>query len=341
MKDKLYKMMNWPEIEAIVYGEEGKPQTILGRHNVSSYTLFQTFQPNAKSVVLVIEGEGKTDKSKEYTMELADEAGFYAIAILGKIKAPYHYMVTDVKGARHKIYDPYDPAVYEKAVQFKKGDLDDFTDGGMYHAHRLLGATPLTVAGLKGVLFRVWAPAAIRVSVVGDFNDNNGKSHPMMKDDDSGIFSLFVPGVDSNAEYSYELHVKGGRIFNKLDPYATVNKGERSVIDVRKAFKWTDDGFSCIDKKTDRKKIPVSVYETDLKEFAGKTGKITDAAAKSFAADVADKGYNYIQCRLYGDTPYTLVDGTAANDLKRLVNALHDEGVGIIAAFNLSSFTDI
>ena len=93
MKDKLYKLMNWPEIEAVVYGEEGCPQEILGRHNIASYTLFQTFIPDAKQVVLVTE-----EDDKEYTMELADEEGFYAIAVLGKIKGSYYYLVTDLHG---------------------------------------------------------------------------------------------------------------------------------------------------------------------------------------------------------------------------------------------------
>lgn len=338
MKDKLYKMMNWPEIEAVVYGEEGRPQSILGRHTVSSYTLFQTFQPDAKSVVLVIEDDKNLSKTKEYTMELADEAGFYAIAILGKIKNRYHYTVTDMKGTRHTVYDPYDPSIYESVIELKKSDLDDFSDGGMYHAHKMLGSQSVTAGGHKGVLFRVWAPEAIRVSVTGDFNNYNGKSHPMMKDDDSGIFSLFIPGLADGCEYNYELSVRGGRVYNKLDPYATVNKNGKSVVDSGKAYKWTDDGFAVMDKKKDRRKTPVSVYETELKEFSGKTGKITEASATSFAKDVADKGYTYILLKLDGATLYTTYRNTQPNDIKRLVNAMHSVGVGVLAKWNVSSF---
>ncbi|MBR5359771.1 MAG: 1,4-alpha-glucan branching enzyme, partial [Lachnospiraceae bacterium] len=218
MKDKLYKMMNWPEIEAIVYGEEGKPQTILGRHTVSSYTLFQTFQPLAKSVVLVIEDEKNDEKSKEYTMELADEEGFYAIAILGRIKNAYHYIITDLEGKHHKVYDPYDSNIYKDVLDIKKSDADGFLDGGMFNAYKLLGSSIATAGGHKGILFRVWAPNAIRVSVVGDFNGYNGRNHPMMKDEDSGIFSLFIPGLEAGCKYMYELHVKGGKIYKKLDP---------------------------------------------------------------------------------------------------------------------------
>ena len=71
MKDKLYKMMSWPQIEAIVYGEEGNPQTILGRHYVSTYTLYQTFIPEAKSVTLVISDEKNDFFDESSTKEIS------------------------------------------------------------------------------------------------------------------------------------------------------------------------------------------------------------------------------------------------------------------------------
>ena len=339
MKDKLYKMMNWPEIEAVVYGEEGKPQTILGRHNVSSYTLFQTFQPSAKSVVLVTEDEKNGDRSKEYTMELADEEGFYAIAILGRIKSPYYYLVTDFKGGRHKLYDPYDINIYKGVIDIKKSDADGFLDGGMYSAHRLLGASIVTAGGHKGILFRVWAPGAVRVSVIGDFNNYNGKNHPMMMDEDTGIFSLFIPGLEAGCSYMYELHVRGGRILRKNDPYATAYKDGKAVVTPGRAYKWNDDTYERSGRKPDRKKTPVAIYETDLSEFCGKTGKLTEAAARSFAGDMADKGYSYIQCRITGDTLYTIYGNSQPNDIKRLVSALHAVGIGLIADINISSFS--
>ena len=94
--------MNWPQIEAIVYGEEGNPQTILGRHYVSTYTLYQTFIPDAELVTLCI-----SDDKKTYPMELADEAGFYAIAIVGKDKRDYKYKVTYKDKTTKTIHDPY------------------------------------------------------------------------------------------------------------------------------------------------------------------------------------------------------------------------------------------
>lgn len=338
MKDKLYKMMNWPEIEAIVYGEEGKPQTILGRHNISSYTLFQTFQPSAKSVVLVIEDEKNDEKSKEYTMELADEEGFYAIAILGRIKNSYHYIITDLEGKHHKLYDPYDANIYKDVLDIKKSDADGFVDGGMFNAYKLLGSSVVTAGGHKGILFRVWAPNAIRVSVVGDFNGYNGRNHPMMKDEDSGIFSLFIPGLEAGCKYMYELHVKGGKIYRKLDPYTTLISGGNNVAEAVKSFKWGNETMNKTAKKTDLKKVYASIYETDIREFAGKTGKITENSARTFAADVADKGYTHILCRISSDRLYCTYGNTASTDIKRLVLAMHEAGIGVIMKLNISSF---
>ncbi len=332
-------MMNWPEIEAIVYGEEGKPQTILGRHNVSSYTLFQTFQPSAQSVVLVIEDEKNGEKNKEYTMELADEAGFYAIAILGKIKNSYYYIVTDIEGKRHKIYDPYDPLVYSDVIGISKSDADGFMDGGMYHAHRLLGSHIISGGKHKGVLFRVWAPNAVRVSVIGDFNGCNGKNHPMMMDEDSGIFSLFIPGLEAGCKYRYELHVRGGRIYSKLDPYSTLIKDGMSVVDAVKGFKWSDDVFTDPTRTTDRKKAPVAIYEADLKDIAGKTGKITENSAGSFASYIMDEGYSYVMLKLNKEQIYSTYRDIQSTDIKRLVAALHKKDIGVIGKFNISSFT--
>ncbi|MCR5397931.1 MAG: alpha amylase C-terminal domain-containing protein [Lachnospiraceae bacterium] len=340
MKDKLYKMMNWPEIEAIVYGEEGMPQTILGRHNVSSYTLFQTFQPNAKSVVLALEDDKKSDKSKEYTMELADEEGFYAIAILGKAKGAYHYVVTDIKGKRHIVNDPYDKNIYENIIGIKDSDADGFTDGGMYGAYRIFGSHVTTVGGYKGVLFRVWAPNAIRVSVVGDFNEWNGKSHPMIKDEESGVFSLFVPGLDGGAEYNYELHVKGGRILVKKDPYAKAIEDGRSVVITDKKYKWVDtDFYGNKAVLRDYKKTPVSIYEFDIKDIIGRGGHLSDTSADKLVEELKEAGYTYVQCAITGDFPYTTRYEVEYSDIQKFVAKLHKAGIGLIAVWNPAYFT--
>lgn len=324
MKDKLYKMMNWPEIEAIVYGEEGKPQSILGRHSVSNYTLFQTFQPDSKDVKLIVE-----DDDKEYSMEMADEEGFYAIAILGKIKGAYHYIVTDLQGKKHKVVDPYD---FEP--EMKAEDVKAFRDGTMYDAYKVMGAHVCTIKKVKGTVFRVWAPNAIRVSVVGEFNDWNGKSHPMMKDESTGLFSLFVPGISQGVKYKYELSVKGGNVYTKLDPYAIHSSDSGSIIEESADYKWDDAGFYEKRTKFDTIKSPLAIYEADLKTIIDEAESLTDYAAK-----VAEKGFGYVELNPGTDGVYELPVNVSTEKICDMVAAFHAAGIGVILQWNPCGFS--
>ena len=329
MKDKLYKLMNWPEIEAIVYGEEGCPQEILGRHNISSYTLFQTFIPDAKQVVLVTE-----EDDKEYTMELADEEGFYAIAVLGKIKGSYYYLVTDLHGKKRKVYDPYD-----YSVAIKKEDIASWNKGTMLNAGELLGSSVKTLQKTKGVLFRVWAPNAVRVSVIGDFNSWNGKTHPMMKDEETGIFSLFIPGLASGEEYKYELSIKGGTVYSKNDPYAPGNDKGNSIVEAHKSFKWEDGVYLEKNSINDRSKLPAGIYETELAGLFNEKFELNKNALDKLIASVKNLSANYVQFISEVDDAYGLMDGVNVDDMRSVVAALHKEEIGVIYNWNPCAFS--
>lgn len=328
MKDKLYKMMNWPEIEAIVYGEEGRPQTILGRHNVSNYTLFQTFMPDAKEVKLVLEND-----DKEYIMEMADEEGFYAIAILGKVKGSYYYMVTDINGIKHKVVDPYD-----FADQIDDFDKNRFTDGTMYDAYRFFGAHMVTKKKTKGVMFRVWAPNAIRVSVIGDFNNWNGKSHPMIKDEETGTFSLFIPGLSEGAKYKYELSIKGGRVYSKLDPYSVKNESDVSVVTKNFEYSWNDAEYIERRSMFDRIKSPLSVYEFNIDKLIKDGGLSNKDKINQFVTEIEKKGYLAILADYNADSVYMLPEKMDRENLCDLVSTAHEHGICVVLKWNPCGF---
>ena len=92
MKAKLYDLMNWAQIEGIVYSEEDRPGTILGPHVVGNSTLYQTFYPGAKKVTLILE-----DKGKKVAMDMADEEGFFAATAAGKKNGAYSYEIVTEK----------------------------------------------------------------------------------------------------------------------------------------------------------------------------------------------------------------------------------------------------
>ena len=88
MNNRLYKLMNWPRIEGIIYSEEDSPHEILGPHAAGKSVLFQTFQPGAESVSVI------TEDGKKHKMEMVDEAGYFAYLLAGKIPDNYEYEVT-------------------------------------------------------------------------------------------------------------------------------------------------------------------------------------------------------------------------------------------------------
>ena len=258
MDNRLYELMNWPRIEALVYSEEDEPQEILGPHKTEEGILVQAFLPTAVKMTAVIRGTGK-----EYEMELADEGGFFAVLLPGKTVPEYFFRVEYDNGVVQDLEDAYrfQPKVYSAK------DLDKFEAGIHYTLYEKMGAHPMTIKGVEGTYFSVWAPNACRVSVVGDFNLWDGRRHPMRRIEGAGIFELFIPGIGPGACYKYEIKTKSGLPMLKADPYANaaeLRPHTASVIADLSGFAWTDEGWLEKRKKTDYKKEPLLIYEVHL-----------------------------------------------------------------------------
>ncbi|MBR6147309.1 MAG: alpha amylase C-terminal domain-containing protein [Lachnospiraceae bacterium] len=328
MKDKLYKMMSWPQIEAVVYGEEGNPQTILGRHNVSTYTLYQTFMPTAESVTLCI-----SDDKKKYPMELADEAGFFAIAIVGKERRDYVYKVVYKDGSSAEIHDPY---IYD--VKLSKEDAIAWNKGTSYDAYRYMGSHELDIDGVKGIVFRVWAPNAIRASVVGDFNNWDGHAHPMMFDEATGIYSLFIPELSVGVEYMYEICTKGGAVSTKFDPYSTVIDNSHSVVEFEAPFRWTDKTYLTERKKKSDSDI-TNIFEIDNDLWNDGCESLDDKKISDLAQYVHDVGYTHVLINAASDYFFCMNPQLGSREvLKKLINEMHSKKIGVLFRWNPTCF---
>jgi len=258
MLNKLYKMMNWPEIEGIIYSECDKPHDLLGPHIIKNNVLIQFFYPKAKQVVVVT-------KEESYPMEKVDEEGYFAVLLPKIAKLSYHYQVILEDGSIEVKQETYrfDPVITKK-------DTEKFNYGIHETIYQRLGAHPMVIDGIAGVHFAVWAPNAVRVSVVGDFNEWDGRVFQMRRLWDSGIFELFIPGVLSGDSYKFELKVKGGLTYLKSDPYANYSQmrpENASVVADISSYKWSDDTWLQERKKWDVSKSPMSVYELHLGSF--------------------------------------------------------------------------
>ena len=211
MEQNLYDLMDWAGIEELVYSEASNPHAMLGPHLTESGLLIQALIPTAAQIVVKIASTGR-----KYAMELADEAGFFAVLIPRKSLAAYTLLVTYDNGVTDEIHDPY-----AYAPQFTSEDLKKFAAGIHYSIYDKMGAHPMTINGVSGVYFSVWAPCALRVSVVGDFNLWDGRRHQMRRigEGDGSVFELFIPGLTTGLIYKYEVKTKAGLPMLKADPY--------------------------------------------------------------------------------------------------------------------------
>ncbi|MCR4738738.1 MAG: 1,4-alpha-glucan branching protein GlgB [Lachnospiraceae bacterium] len=343
MNKKLYKMMDWPEIEAVVYSEEEKPHDILGGHYVNGGILIQTFIPGVKKVYAVVTMNKGTE---EYAMEMADEEGFYAVFIktLKRWKYSYYFRVIDKKGRESIVRDPY---FYDSIIT--KDDIERINAGIHYEIYKVLGAHVMEYGGVRGTNFAVWAPNAVRVSVVGDFNGWDGRVHQMRKIESCGLFELFIPGVLDGAIYKYELKLKGDNISLKSDPYgfwAELRPKTASVV-CESSFLFDDDEWLENRKELQGLDKPMSIYELHPGSFKkpgdGREFYNYRELSELIADYVTDMGYTHIELMPVMEHPYDASLGYQTigyyaptsrygtpDDFKYFINHMHQKGIGVI-----------
>lgn len=328
MSRNLYDLMNWPEIEGIVYSECDDPCALLGGHLCKDGFLIQVFRPDAVEIEVQLEG-----RAKAYPMEKVDEAGFYAVLLPFKKKMRYQITMENLKGRRDTYTDPY-----LFAPQLKKADVKKFESGACRDAYRFMGSHMMTIDGVSGMHFAVWAPNARRVSVVGDFNGWDGRIFQMQKNAESGIFELFVPGLKAEERYNYEVKLRDGRIQLKADPFmqgAECGRRFASVAGVSAEFAWTDASWMEKKQKMSAKGRPMSVCELDAEALR----------QKDIVQRVAALGFNYVElmpvCAHMGERPvYETIGYFAPQDaigitaLQQLVNDFHGNGIGVLMDWN-------
>lgn len=340
MNKKLYKLMDWAAIEAIVYSEESNPYSILGPHVKGTNCLFQAFYPGAKKMDLVIY-TGK--EAKVYSMEEADEAGFFAQTVPGKVPSKYEYIITTEK-SQFRWKDIYSFKGYE----IKAKDNDKLLAGNHFSSYELLGAHPARVQNVDGVRFALWAPNAVRVSVVGDFNEWNPLCCPMEKNPKTGIFELFIPDIEAGAKYQYDIKFKSLETVRKSDPYGramTQRPGTESVV-FNSDYQFEDKEYLEKRSKKDKQNTPISIYECYLGNFKrSENDEYMNyrELAPLVAKYVSEMGYTHVELMpvmehsLDASWGYQAIGYYAPtsrygspDDFKFFVNYLHNNDIGVI-----------
>lgn len=341
MDEKLYNQCDWAEIEAIVYSEHDNPHSILGASITEDGILFNAYFPTAVCVNLYLP---KTDK--EYPMELVDEEGFFAVLLPRKRIPEYRYRVVYDNQDQEEIIDPYS---FDKVIDSR--DSLRFTNGIHYEIYEKLGSHLMNIKGVPGVLFAVWAPNAMRVSVVGDFNLWDGRRHPMRRLEDSGVFELFIPYLEEGSLYKYEIKTKGGMLTLKSDPYgyySELRPNTASIVYNINQYEWKDKTWMAQRKKADTKKEPMLIYEVHLGSWKKPQEEEREfynyrELAPMLAEYIKELGYTHIELMPIMEHPFdgswgyqvtgyyatTSRHGTP-EDFMYFVDYMHQKGIGVI-----------
>ncbi len=336
---KVYDLMDWAAIEALVYSESDNPHEILGPHATEDGILIGAFVPGAQEITVV------TDK-KEFPMICEDDAGYFAALLDGKKVPAYRLHAKYQDGSEEEFSD-----AYSFAPVITDNDCEMFSQGIHYTIYEKLGAHVITRNNIEGTLFAVWAPNAMRVSVVGNFNLWDGRRHQMRRLGDSGIFELFIPGIGAGEIYKYELKARGGLTYLKADPYANeaeLRPANASVVAKLDGFAWSDAKWLAERCKKNYDEEPVSIYEVHLGGFKKpeeKNGSFYNyrELAVMIADYVVKMGYTHIELMPVMEHPFDgswgyQVTGYYAvtsrygtpEDFMYFVNYMHERGIGVI-----------
>jgi 1,4-alpha-glucan branching enzyme len=325
----------------LVSGESMHPHDVLGAHPVVvdgvHGVVVRAFLPDASHVAVLV-GEHEVPMRR-------DEHGLF-VGFLSDRQLPlaYRLVVTDGQGARRVQDDPYRflPTLGDM-------DLHLFNEGRHLRLWEKLGSHPCEREGVAGTAFAVWAPNAMRVSIIGSFNHWDGRAHAMRRLGTSGVFELFVPGIGAEVLYKYEIRTRSGTIRVKTDPYAHKLEqapGFASIVQERSRYTWSDGSWLSRRAESDPLREPMLVYEVHLGSWLRGPGNRLlsyGEIAPRLAEHVRRLGFTHVELLPVQEHPFggswgyqvggyyapTSRFGTP-DDFRALVDTLHQAGIGVL-----------
>lgn len=326
------------DLQLIIDARHYDPFCVLGKHATSDgQAIIRAFIPGATEVGIV-EGEHKLQRIP----------GTDLFEWQGPADAtPEHYRLA-WRDHEHREHIAHDPYTYPP--QLADFDLHLFAEGKHWHAYRFMGAHEHEVDGVAGIRFAVWAPNAERVSVVGDFNDWDGRRYPMRVREGRGIWELFIPDLAPGSLYKFEIRSRDhGSILLKSDPYGQqfeIRPNTASIVTARPTYEWTDEAWMAQRAERDWQHEPISVYEVHLGSWQrGYEGEFLGyrEMAHRLGDYVKEMGFNYIELLPITEHPFDLSWGYqctgyyaptsrfgSPEDFRYFVDYMHRNGIGVL-----------
>ncbi len=324
-------------LQRIVEARHHDPFQVLGRHELDEdNVVIRVFLPRAERVRINAGG-----------VELERIPGTDLFTWEGpkdRVEGLYLISWYDKWGKVHVQHDPY---------QFRPliGDFDLhlFGEGRHWHAYRFLGAHQRTVDGIAGFQFAVWAPSATRVSVVGEMNGWDGRAHPMRVRGGTGVWELFIPGLQPGALYKYEVRDQSGNSLVKIDPYANAfqQRPENAcILHGESSHRWHDADWIARRAERNWQDAPLSTYEVHLGSWQrDENGDFLNyrELGQRLADYCVDMGFTHVELLPITEHPLDASWGYQAtgyfaptarfgdpDDFRWLVDHMHARGIGVL-----------
>ncbi|MFI3290768.1 MAG: 1,4-alpha-glucan branching protein GlgB [Opitutales bacterium] len=341
------------ELKSFVGAKNDNPHSLLGMHKAKGGLVVRAYLLNAQAAELI---DLRNEAKARYPMEKLDNSGFFEL-FLPQQKECFNYRIR-IKSYNGQVAQIYDPYSFKPSLS--EDDLYLIGKGDQHKIYEKLGSHLHKIDGISGVRFAVWAPNARRISVVGDFNESDGRYHQMRKLGSTGIWEIFIPALKVGTKYKYEILPQVGDLpFLKTDPYALSYDPQpfnNSIVCDISNYQWKDDKWLQKRQNTNHKTAPMAIYEVHLGSWMrnAKDGNRV-LTYKEIAPLLASycKKMNFTHVELMPVTEYPFegswgyqVTGFFAptfrygtpQDFMYFVDYLHQEGIGIILDWVPSHF---
>lgn len=345
INNNLRSWINKIEYKKLIDGINNTPHNLLGKHDFKEGQVFLVYRSNAQNVKITAE-----DGSHEYNLAKFGDDNIYGAYIdnyyYDKYKIETHYL----DGSTICEYDAY---AFKPIIN----DIDKylFGEGTHYEIYEKLGAHIITIDGIHGTYFAVYAPNAKSVSIVGDFNYWDGRLYPMSVSGTSGIYEIFIPYMLEGYRYKFQIRTQDDRIIYKCDPYENSSEfrpNNASVVTNLNNFSWNDDEWLKTRNslsKANWKVMPMNIYEVHLGSWRKRNNEDINGfynyreLAHELADYVIDMGYTHIELMGIAEHPF---DGSwgyqvvgyyaptrrygTPQDFMYFVNYMHSRGIYVI-----------
>jgi 1,4-alpha-glucan branching enzyme len=334
------------DVIRVLKADHNDPFVVLGAHKIiiqdKPCVAIRSYHPEASAIEVIHEDSGQS-----FEMTMLHDAGFFEV-VFSNCTEIFNYRLRLHYWAGHSIelHDPYSFLPY-----YTDFDLHLFGEGSNYRIYEKMGAHPYVFNNVSGVYFSVWAPAARRVSVIGEFNQWDGRRHQMRILGSSGIWELFIPGLSEGDHYKFEIKSIDNFNLYKADPFAfksELRPRTASVVYDYDKYSWNDEEWMKDRAEINWAEQPILIYELHLgswlRQWDEENRWITyEEMAEKIIPYIKHMGYTHIEILPVSEHPF---DGSwgyqvtgyfaptsrfgSPDGFKYFVDRCHQEGIGII-----------